>query len=53
VLCKRQGIEWVAEQLLASEVGLLPVTLVVIQFSDFDSYSEGESPRQLQYYQFC
>jgi hypothetical protein len=53
VLCKRQGVEWVADQLLPSEVGLLCVTLLVIKFSDFDSYSEGESPKQLQYYQFC
>jgi hypothetical protein len=35
----------VAEHLLASEVGLLPVTLVVIQFRDF-KLSEGESPKQ-------
>jgi hypothetical protein len=28
-----------------AEVGLLPMTLVVIQFSDFDRYSEGGIPK--------
>jgi len=34
VFCKRQGIELVAEQLLASQEGLFSVTLVVIHFND-------------------
>jgi len=38
VLCRRQGIEWVAEQLVASEEGLFCMTLIFIHFNDFDSY---------------
>jgi hypothetical protein len=38
VLCKRQGIECVAEQLLASQEGILSLTLIVIHCDDFDSY---------------
>jgi len=34
VICKRQGIELVAEQLLASWEGLFIVTLVVIHCND-------------------
>jgi hypothetical protein len=41
VLCNREGIECVAEQLLASEVGIFSVTLVVICCSYFDSYNVG------------
>ena len=34
MLCKRQGIEWVAEQLLASGEGFFSVTLVFIYCVD-------------------
>jgi len=34
MLCKRQGIEWVAEQLLASWEGLFAVNLVIIHCND-------------------
>jgi len=34
MFCKRQGIEWLAEQLLASWEGLFTVTLVVIHSND-------------------
>jgi hypothetical protein len=32
---------------------LFSVSFVVIDCSDFDRYSGGEFPKQLQYYQFC
>jgi len=38
-VCKRQGIEWVAEQLLASWEGLFSMTLIVIHCSDCGSYN--------------
>jgi len=41
VLCRRQGIECVAEQLVASEEGLFCMTLIVIHCNDFDSYIGG------------
>jgi len=41
MFCKWQGIEWVAEQLSVSQVGLFSLTLVIINYSDFDGYNEG------------
>ena len=41
VFHKILGIEWVAEQLLASQEGLFSVTLIVIHCNDFDSYKVG------------
>jgi len=41
VLCRRQGIECVAEQLVASEDGLFGMALIVVRCNDFDSYNEG------------
>jgi hypothetical protein len=41
VFCKRQVIEWVAEQLLASQEGIFSMTLTVIHCNDFDSYIGG------------
>jgi hypothetical protein len=41
VLCRRQGIEWVAEQLVASQEGPFSMTLFVIHRNDFDSYIGG------------
>ena len=38
----RQGIECVAEQLVASEGGLFCMTLIVVHCSDFDSYIGGK-----------
>jgi len=40
-LCRRQGIECVAEQLVASEEGLFCMTLIVVHCNDFDSYIGG------------
>jgi hypothetical protein len=37
MLCKRQGIECVAEQLLASCVRLFYVTFIFIPCNDFDN----------------
>ena len=34
-----QGIEWIAEQLLASEEGLFSMTLIPIHCNDFDTYN--------------
>ena len=42
MFCKRQGIEWVAEQLLASQEGIFSMTLIVNHCNDFDSYIEGD-----------
>ena len=39
VFCKRQGLEWVAEQLLASEEKLFSIILIIIHCSDFGSYN--------------
>ena len=39
--CSVKEIEWVAEQLLASQEGLFCMTLIVIHWNDFDSYKEG------------
>ena len=36
-----QWIEWVVEQLLATEEGLFSMTLIIIHCNDFDSYNEG------------
>ena len=41
VFHKILGIEWIAEQLLASQEGLFLVTLIVIHCNDFDSYKMG------------
>jgi len=41
VLCRRQGFECVAEQLVASEEGLFCMTLFVVHCNDFDSYIGG------------
>jgi len=41
VLCRRQGIECVAEQLVASEGGLFCVALIVVHCNDFHSYIGG------------
>jgi len=41
VLCRRQGIESVAEQLLASEEGQLCMTFIVVHCNDFDTYNGG------------
>jgi hypothetical protein len=41
VFCKRQGFEWVAEQLLASQEGIFSMTLIVIHCNDSDSYIGG------------
>ena len=38
---KRQGIVWVAVQLLASQEGIFSMTLIVIHCNDFDSYIAG------------
>jgi len=38
MLCRRQGIECVAEQLVASEEGLFCMMLIVFRCNDFDSY---------------
>ena len=38
MLCRRQGIECVAEQLVASEEGLFCMALIVVHYNDFDSY---------------
>jgi hypothetical protein len=35
------GIEWVAEQLLASQEGIFCMTLIAIPCNDFDSYIGG------------
>ena len=50
MLCRRQGIECVAEQLVASEEGLFCMALTVVHCNDFDSYI-GEYVKQLQCYQ--
>ena len=39
MLCRRQAIECVAEQLVASEEGLFCMTLIVVDCNDFDSYN--------------
>ena len=39
MLCRRQGIECVAEQLVASEDGLFGMALIVVHCNDFDSYN--------------
>jgi len=41
VLCRRQGIECVAEQLVASEEGMFCMALIVVHCNDFDSYIGG------------
>ena len=41
MLCRRQGIECVAEQLVASEDGLLCMALIVVHCNDFDSCNGG------------
>jgi len=41
MLCRRQGIECVAEQLVASEEGLFCMISIFIHFSDFDSCIVG------------
>ena len=41
MLCRRQGIECVAEQLVASEEGLFCMALIVVHCKDFDSYIGG------------
>jgi hypothetical protein len=41
MLCKRQGIECVAELLLASQERIFSLTLIVIHCDDFDSYIGG------------
>ena len=41
MLCRRQGIECVAEQLVASEEGLFCMALIVVHCNDFDSYIGG------------
>ena len=41
MLCRRQGIECVAEQLVASEEGLFCMALIVVHCNDFDSYNVG------------
>jgi len=41
VLCRRQGIECVAEQLVACEEGLFCMALIVVHCNDFDSYNGG------------
>ena len=38
---RRQGIEWVDEQMLASQEGLFCIILIVIHCNDFDSYIGG------------
>jgi hypothetical protein len=38
---KRQGIEWVGEQLLASQEGIFCMTLIVVNCNDFDSHIGG------------
>ena len=43
MLCRRQGIECVAEQLVASEEGLFCMALIVVHCNDFDSYIGGIS----------
>jgi len=50
VLCRRQGIDCVAEQLVASEEGLFCMALIVVHCNDFDSYIGGNI-KQLQCYQ--
>ena len=37
MLCRRQGIECVAEQLVASVEGLFGMALIVVHCNDFDS----------------
>ena len=41
MLCRRQGIEFVAEQLVACEEDLFCMILVVVHCNDFDSYIGG------------
>ena len=41
MLCRRQGIECVAEELVASEDGLFCMALTVVHCNDFDSYIGG------------
>ena len=41
MLCRRQGIECVAEQLVASEEGLFCMALIVVHCNDFDRYIGG------------
>jgi len=41
VLCRRQEIECVAEQLVASEEGLFCMTLIVVHCNDIESYNGG------------
>ena len=41
MFCERQGIEWIAEQLLASQEGIFSMTLIVIHCNGFDSYNGG------------
>ena len=45
MLCRRQGIECVAEQLVASEEGLFCMTLIVVHCNDFDIYNGGNIQR--------
>ena len=45
MLCIRQGIECVAEQLVASEEGLFCMTLIVVHCYDFDGYYVGNIQR--------
>jgi len=50
MLCRRQGIECVAEQLVASEGGMFCMALIVVHCNNFDSYIGGNI-KQLQCYQ--
>ena len=42
MLCRRQGIECVAEQLVASEEGLFCMTLIVVHCKDCDCNNGGK-----------
>ena len=44
--CVEEGIECVAEQLVASEEGLFCMTLIVVNCNDFDSYIGGNIQRR-------
>ena len=41
MLCRKQGIECVAEQLVASEKGLFYMAMIVVHCNEFDSYNGG------------
>ena len=49
---KGQGIECVAEKLLASQEGLFSMTLFIINYSDFDSYNGWNLQRSYSIYHF-